>query len=203
MDDRSDTPPIDNQDRFRDLMRRVGEGSEDAAWELVEEYGGYIRRAVRRVLNYKMRSKFDSLDFVQLVWKSFFRMGGEADRFERPAHLVKFLAGMAGNKVRMEVRRRLSTARYDVAREVPLDDLLEEEEDDDDPEIVAREPGPMDVAIARERRERMLRDQPSHYRRIIELKLQGHTSGEIGQVLGLDGHTVKRFLKRLFDATAV
>ena len=76
-------------------MRRVREGSEDAAWEVFVRYGGYIRRAVRRVLNPKLRSKFDSLDFVQWVWLSFFRMRDKADRFETPQQLVKFLAGMA------------------------------------------------------------------------------------------------------------
>ena len=63
---------IDKHD-FPSLMQQISMGSEDAAWELVERYGELIRRAVRRVLNKKLRSKFDSLDFVQLVWSSFFR----------------------------------------------------------------------------------------------------------------------------------
>ena len=54
---------------------------------------------MRRVLSPELRSKFDSLDFVQWVWLSFFRVRDKADRFERPEHLVKFLAGMARNKV--------------------------------------------------------------------------------------------------------
>ena len=189
---------IDTQESFRDLMRRVREGSEDAAWELVEKYGGYIRRAVRRVLNHKLRSKFDSLDFVQLVWNSFFHVREEADRFEGPEHLVKFLAGMARNKVQMEVRHRLSTEQFDVAREITLG----HSPDEDGSEIAARGPGPVDVAIAQERWERLLQDQPAHYRQIIQLKLQGHSTGEIATRLGLDGHTVRRFLKRLLD-TAV
>ncbi len=65
---------VECDDDFCTLMRRVGEGSEDAAWELVTRYGEDIRRAVRRVLNVKLRPKFNSLDFVQLVWKSFFRV---------------------------------------------------------------------------------------------------------------------------------
>ena len=95
--------PFDDLNGFQDLMRRVREGSEDAAWEVVRRYGGYIRRAVRRVLNPKLRYKFDSLDFVQWVWLSFFRMHDKAERFERPQFLVTFLAGMARNKVQMEV----------------------------------------------------------------------------------------------------
>ena len=59
------------------------------------------------------------------------------------------------------------------------------------------------MAIAREQWERLLQDQPAHYRRIIQLKLQGHTSAEIGTILGLDAQTVRRFLKKLLHATVV
>ena len=80
---------------FCRLMGRVGEGSEDAAWELVARYGEQIHRTVRRVLNIKLRSKFDSLDFVQLVWKSFFQVRNKCDRFHRPEELAAFLVTMA------------------------------------------------------------------------------------------------------------
>jgi hypothetical protein len=39
---------------FATLMQRVREGSEDAAWELVQLYGEAIRRAVRRALNERL-----------------------------------------------------------------------------------------------------------------------------------------------------
>ena len=71
----------DENDDFRRLMQRVRDGSEEAVWDLVSVYGEAIRRAVRRVLNRNLRSKFDSLDFVQLVWKSFFRKREKVDRF--------------------------------------------------------------------------------------------------------------------------
>ena len=87
MDETGELLPADDPTNFHDLMRRVRDGSEDAAWEFNRRYGGYIRRAVRRVLNPKLRSKFDSIDFVQLVWLSFFRMRDNADRFEKPQHL--------------------------------------------------------------------------------------------------------------------
>ena len=176
-------------------MRRVREGSEAAAWELVDRYGGHLRRAVRRVLNARLRSKFDSLDFVQLVWKSFFRLRESADRFQRPQHLVAFLASMARNKVGMEACRQLMTQQYDIRREVPLNRSLGE----DGRELAGQEPGPVDVAIARERRERLLRDLPLHYRRMVELKLLGHTAAEIAAILGVDSQTVRRFFKRYFD----
>ena len=68
---------------------------------------------------------------------------------------------------------------------------------------LAPQPEPIDVAIARERWEQLLKDQPPHYRRMIELKLQGHTCAEIGKILDLDVHTVRRFLEKLLHATDV
>jgi hypothetical protein len=52
---------------FSDLMRRVREGSEEAAWELVHCYGERIRRVVRRKMSHRLRPVFDSLDFVRTV----------------------------------------------------------------------------------------------------------------------------------------
>jgi RNA polymerase sigma-70 factor (ECF subfamily) len=178
---------------FRSLMQQISEGSEDAAWILVEHYGELIRRAVRRVLNQRLRSKFDSLDFVQLVWSSFFRARNQLDRFERPEELAAFLVTIARNKVGMEIRRRLQTEKYNLNREYSLNE----------PSIVQRDisdPGPLpiDVAIAREQWNRFLSGQPNHYRKIIKLRLQGRTYQDIAILLQIDERTVRRFLKKLF-----
>jgi RNA polymerase sigma-70 factor (ECF subfamily) len=182
-------------DDFRNLMRRVNAGCEDAAWQLVDQYGEAIRQTVRRVLNVKLRSKFDSLDFVQLVWSSFFRVRDKFDRFHRPEELAAYLAAMARNKVCMEVRRRLMTEKYNVRREQSFDRLSVD--------TAGRQPGPVDVAIAHERWDQMLKDQPSHYRRIIRLRLQGHTCKDIGKVVHLDERTVRRFFEKLLSTTYV
>ena len=86
---------IHSDDAFRSLILRIKEGSDDAAWELVNEFGETIRRAVRRAMNSKLRPKFDSLDFVQLVWGSLFRVRDRLDQFERPEHLAAYLVAMA------------------------------------------------------------------------------------------------------------
>ena len=114
---------IQCDNHFRELIDRVREGSEDAAWELVDQYGEAIRRAVRRALNERLRSKFDSLDFVQIVWNSLFRVRDKLDRFDRPEELTAYLITMARNKVGMEVRRRLMTEKYGVKHEESLDQL--------------------------------------------------------------------------------
>jgi RNA polymerase sigma factor (sigma-70 family) len=182
---------------FQSLVRRVREGSEDAAWELVEQYGDSIRRAVRRALNDRLRSKFDSLDFVQVVWNSLFRVRDRLDRFDRPEELTAYLITMARNKVGMEVRRRLMTEKYNVGHEQSLDQLCTK----GGPDVPSRQPSPVDVALAREQWDRLLQDQPPQYREIIHLRLQGHTYQNIADVVHLDECTVRRFLKRLLHAT--
>jgi RNA polymerase sigma-70 factor (ECF subfamily) len=182
---------------FCDLMQQVREGSEDAAWELVNQFGESIRRAVRRALNEKMRSKFDSLDFVQLVWGSLFRVRDKLDQFERPEHLAAYLVAMARHKVGMEIRRQMIGAKRNLTREQSLNRLTAQEES----QLASRQPTPIEVAIARERWNNLLRNQPRHYRKIILLRLRGYTYQGIADAVHLDECTVRRFLKKLLHAT--
>ena len=69
--------------------------------------------------------------------------------------------------------------------------------------MACRQPAPIDVAIAHEQWDQMLKDQPAHYRRIIHLRLQGHTCQDIGKAVHLDERTVRRFLKKLLHTTSV
>lgn len=191
-----DTP--DDLDEFRRLLERVSEGSDEAAWELVERYGEAIRRAVRRTLDRRLRPKFDSLDFVQLVWSSFFRVRDRAQQFHRPEELVAFLLKMARNKVGMEARRRLKTEKFDVTRERSLDGMIT---DPNDWRMIRRQDTPSAVAIAREEWNRMIQGKPEHYKEIIRMKLQGHTCLHIADSLHLAERTVRRFLKKLCKET--
>lgn len=188
----------DSDDKFRALMRQVRDGSQEAAWELVHEYGDSIRRAVRRALHIKLRPKFDSLDFVQIVWKSFFRVRDNLDRFDSPHDLAAFLVGVARNKVRME-SRRLACDRNDVGREEVDDgDHAAEMENLYDPR-----PQPVDVAIAREQWDRLLEGQPAECRQIIQMRLQGHTYEAIGGLLRIDKGEVYRILQKLLRKVPV
>jgi RNA polymerase sigma-70 factor (ECF subfamily) len=180
-------------DDFCQLLQQVRSGSEDAVWELINEYGDAVRQAVRHRLNQKLRSKFDSMDFVQLVWGSLFRARDKLERFERPEELVKYLVVMARNKVGMECRRQLQAVKRNVAREQSLDQLMDQPGE----ELAGSQPTPVDTAIARERWNRLLEGQPRHRRLIIQLRLQGYTNQDIARALHLDESTVRCFLKRL------
>ncbi len=177
---------------FQGLMGRVRDGSQDAARELVARYGDHIVRVVRRRLSRKLRSKFDSADFQQDVWASFF--ANPAETFAGPDALAAFLAGVARNKVLMAVRQRCRLQKYNVDRERSLDGSAAFQAAD----VASPEPTPSQVAAAHEKWDHLLQGQPRHARRILALLRQGHTHGQIARVLGVHEKTIQRLIRRLF-----
>jgi RNA polymerase sigma factor (sigma-70 family) len=185
-----------DETRFQTLMEGVRSGSQDAAWELIEIYGPHIQRVVSRKLDRRLRSKFDSHDFVQAVWASFFRPSSRPREFEHPKALVAYLGNMARNKVVEEMRRRFDTAKYDVTKEQPLT-----ESDDSPPPQDVRQPTPSQVAIAREQWEHMLDGQPKHYQQIVQLRFEGSTFAEIAEELGIHERTARKVIQKMLLRT--
>src|SRR5205823_2591469 len=139
---------------FRALMQRALEGSTEAAKELETKYRDYIIRAVRQRLSRDLRPKFDSIDFVQDVWASFYR--APAREFESPEHFIAFLTRVAQNKVIDATRGGMYTLKRDVSRERPLVDPAA----DQPSPVFARDGTPSELAIGHEVWEQMLQDQP-------------------------------------------
>ena len=182
-----------SQETFEALMRQIAAGSESAAWQLVEVYGPHVRRAVRRNLNPKLRQQFDSLDFAQAVWASVFVIRTKLTDVDRPEQLIALLTTIARNKVVDMVRQRIGTKKYDVSREVSVD----REGMEAASLLVSPDPSPSEFAIARERWESLMRDQPQHYRRIVALRLRGDSYREIAGELNISDKTVQRVLGKL------
>jgi RNA polymerase sigma-70 factor (ECF subfamily) len=180
---------------FRALMDLVLDGSEQAIQELQERYGAHIIRAVRKRLPRQLRSKFDSLDFVQDVWVSFFRTG-EID-FQNPEHLIAFLTRMARNKVIDEARARLAK-RNDVGREERLDSCEKRHET---LRLYARDSTPSQAAMGRELWDLMLQDQPPVYREVLTLLRDGCKQDEVARRMNLSRRTVQRILYRALERT--
>lgn len=182
---------------FRALIRRVRAGSQEAGWELVERYASHILRVVRRRLSREIRPKFDSMDFVQAVWMSFFNEPGKICSFDRPEALVAFLATVARNKVIEENRRRLEYRKHAVKNECSLEKLTEHGFD-----AFGHHASPSQFAMARERWEEMVEQLPEKYRQMIQLRYEGMSLEEIAAVLGVNERTVRRLFQRIADADA-
>src|ERR1051326_6897254 len=114
----------ESDNTFRELMDRVQSGSESAARELCQRYEFHLLDAIRRKLNEKIRSKFDSVEFAQGAWASFFASSMANRRFESPKALIAYLTRLAKHKVIEALRQRLQAQKYDVNRERSMDDSV-------------------------------------------------------------------------------
>ena len=181
-------------DRFQELVCRVQtKNDDDAAYELFDRCKYRIYAAVRRRLDRRMRSKFDSQDFVQAVWASFFCNVPDLDRFKTEDELLCFLIRMAGNKVADEYRRRIKTEKYAVHREKHMSGFGDSIGFDP----ASKEPSPSERVMARESWEQVLNQLPPRYRDVLELRRSGSTMQEIADQLNLSERTVRRLLKNL------
>lgn len=182
----------DEPGTIHNLLARIKEGDEDAARELLCRYEAKVRLVVTRQLPRLLRSRFDSLDFLQSVWGSFFQKirTGPNDLHEEK-NLVAFLAWAARNKV-IDEYRRAATQRQDVRREtaLPVEGLGGKP-------LARRDETPSQVAQARETYGRLRDLLPENRRIILELKAEGFSSREIGEQLGLSERTVQRVLDDL------
>ncbi|MEX2559942.1 MAG: sigma-70 family RNA polymerase sigma factor [Pirellulales bacterium] len=188
----SDDPAAENDRRFAELMEGIRNGSQEAANQLVAEYGEYVERAVRRMLNKKMRRQFDSADFTQAVWTSLFSDPAFFERVDGPESLARYVLGAGRNKVTEEFRRLLQTRKYNVNRERSLDGSAEY----DALQVAARQPTPSQVAATNEALARAMAKLPLHYQEIFRLRRSGMTQAEIAARTGLHIRTVQRVIHR-------
>lgn len=183
---------VTTQDHFRVLLRQVQHGSPEAARELYETYVEHVLCSVRSRLWQRMRSKYDSQDFSQQVWASFFDDRERLPDFDTPEALVSYLVGMAFHKVSDE-GRQLQAQKRDMQREerIDLHSPLT------GPHPASRDPTPSAVAVYHEQYDRLVEQQPPRIRRIVELRLSGKTFEEIAAELDIDESTARRVIKRL------
>jgi RNA polymerase sigma factor (sigma-70 family) len=182
---------------FRNLLDGLRAGSESSVRELVDRYGMYIVKAVRRRLRRVLRTRFDSQDFVQAVWASFFAHRSQIADFDTPDEMIAFLATVASNKVRDEYRRNLTSQKRDLNREHSLASHTPSAGPAPSHDPVDPAPSPSELAIAAEQLSQMTSGQPSHYQRMVQLRADGATLEEIAQELGVSERNVRRVLQRL------
>jgi RNA polymerase sigma factor (sigma-70 family) len=183
------------QDDFRALMERVRAGCPNAGREVYDRYSGHIRRVVRRRLNHRLRAQYDSMDFLQDVWASFFRSALDRYVFKDANALVGFLAELAYNKVTDACRRRLLYQQYNLNFEQSLEGSSRADQPALDPP--QRTPTPSQVAIAKEHWERLLDGQPDRCRLMLEMLRQGHSHAEIAERTGLHLKMIQRLLNKM------
>ena len=177
-----------------ELIEEYQKGTVAAGERLWSLYGALVRNTVRRRLPRQLRTVFDSEDFTQQVWASFFQGLTQMPVFEHPAQLVAYLQAMAHNKVVEECRRRLEGVRHNQTNtrslfSTSLGRLSPRHKVD---------PTPSEVAIEKELLTRVISELPQEHRRIVELRSNGLTYREIGTEVGMHENSVRRIMSNLY-----
>lgn len=181
-----------SDEEFHALMQEVLAGSDAAAKELFRDYEPFLLRAIRRKLSKRIRPKFDSIDFTQDVWASFFAREPEHRVFETSDDLMAFLTRLAQNKVTDAARQQFRAQKYNVNREQSMDDSTRFDKD----WLRGADPTPSQIVMSQEEWQEFLRKQPLVYRRILILLREGKTAAVIAQELNIHPRTVQRVAER-------
>ena len=175
---------------FEGLIEEARGGSELAAKIIVERYQPHVLGVIRRKMHREMRQKFDSQDFAQAVWVSFFRNREALLQAEAPGQLIGYLAVMARNKLMDETRRRLNTQKHDIRRE---QEWLAEVNNC----RVRSGDTPSHLAMAHEAWEKLMEGRSERDREIAILRMSGENIQAIADVVGVSVRTVSLVLTRM------
>lgn len=193
----SDFMPLENQDQFIELIRRLRAGESEAAEELVRRYESEIRLEVRlrlRMRDARLRRVFDSVDIVQSVLGSFFvRVALGQYELDDPARLKGLLIDMARRKL-AEVARSQQRDRRDLRRVQGSSEEAGEVED--------RGPDPERVVSARELLQQVQAKLTEEERTLCNLRFQGHGWAAIATTLGGTSDARRKQHARALDRVA-
>ena len=157
--------------------------TEEEVLNITRKYGGMIQKIIRARLHSGMRSEFDSIDFMQMVWTSIFKnqdwMTGEDD------DIANFLSTVAVNKVNMQKRKNL-TSKRDRNRSVPL--MTDAPSDSLAPD---------EVVLHYDQLRKLCRNLPKICRQGLFLRLRGWKMHEISDKLGVSERSLRRTMARV------
>jgi RNA polymerase sigma-70 factor (ECF subfamily) len=184
---------MEKHEDFQSMLRGIQEGSVEAVQRLLDRYGRAILRVIRSRLDERMRSKFDSSDFLQDVWASFFRCPPGPTSFESSEAFCHYLTAMARHKVVEGFRQRLVYQKYNVNREIPLEVAGSFQLDG----IRSHLPTPSKEFRAKEEWERATQARTRLQVTILEMLRDGHSHVEIARSLGTSEKLVQRLVCKL------
>ncbi|HZW31061.1 MAG TPA: sigma-70 family RNA polymerase sigma factor [Isosphaeraceae bacterium] len=181
-------------DNFTDLMARARSGEPAAIRAFLSQFEPEVRMMVRARLPRKLRTQFDSSDFVQAVWQTFFYdLQQNRHEFVNTDHLKGFLAGVVRNKVREQHRRLTRTEKYNLAREERL--YVRRGEREVVREVLSPDPSPSETAQAGDFLEKLTAGRSPRDVEVITLRYQGLTQAEIAAQTGVHERTVRRIIE--------
>jgi RNA polymerase sigma-70 factor (ECF subfamily) len=185
-------PVADSSDDFAALLARARARDPAALAELARRYEARVRLVARVLLGAALQPHLDSMDLVQSVHRSLL-LGVRQGKFavSTPEELVALATTMVRRKVARKWRhlrrqRRLESGSADAG---PLPELLLT--------LHSTDPDPARAAQFNDMVRRLCDGLDATKRRLVELRLDGHTTAEIATELGLSDVAVRVGLTRL------
>lgn len=186
-----------SQADFAALLKRAAHDRQ-AQEQLCQHYAPQVRIIARVLLGPALRPHFDSLDLVQSVHRSLL-LGLQSDKFDisTPQKLV----ALASTMVRRKVARKWRKQRRQVSSggSVNLVETLNS--------LSSTETDPAKAAEFSDQLQQLCENLNETERRMLELRLEGFTSGEVAERLGLHAVALRvrwtRLRKRLQDSGVV
>lgn len=177
---------------FVELLAAARAGSAPAQAALTREYRLALLTVIRRELRARwLAAKHDTEDFAQMVWMTFFRHLDRTAGIETPAQFCGYLASIASNTVRDEIRH-LTRQSNNAALDRSLESL--------GGPLAGGWNTPSSYAIAREGFSQMMKGQSQRDQEIITRRTEGQTYSEIAQALKISTKTVQRVVGELLSA---
>jgi RNA polymerase sigma-70 factor (ECF subfamily) len=178
-----------------ELLERWRAGDPRAAEDLFDRYTDQLIRLARRELPAGLAARVDAEDVVQSVYRSFWT-DAQAGHYvlSRSGDLWRLLAAITVHKVQNQIARHLAGKRS-VRREQSLDQS--ESVFGVPVESLVREPSPSEAAAVVDELEAVLRDLSPGHRRIVEMRLQGHTLETIAEAVERSERLVRRVLEQV------
>ncbi len=183
-----------SEDDLPNMLARARAGDEEAIRDFLTKFEWEVRMMVRARLPKKLRTQFDSVDFVQAVWQSFFSdLGRDTPDFEKAEHVRRFLAGVVRNKVFEQHRKLTRTEKYDVSREERL--YIRRGDQDVPRDVVSPDPSPSEAAQADDRLAQLTEGRSPQEVEVISLRRLGLTFDEVAARTGVHERTVRRIIE--------
>jgi RNA polymerase sigma factor (sigma-70 family) len=182
----------DLAEEFDTLMMRVRLGDEVALEQLVQRYESEIRLTARVLLRPLLRPYLDSVDLVQSVHRRLM-LGLRENKFDisSPEKLVGLAVTMVRHKIgeqwrHLQRQTRLDDSGTDTAEQSALLTSLS-----------SPQPGPAQTAQYNDLVRHLYAQVTDTERRVIELRLQGYSTVEVANELGITADVLRVRLHRL------
>lgn len=172
-----------------ELLERIRCGDEAALMQLLQRYEAQLRVAARVLLGSKLRAQLDSLDLVQSVHRVLLP-GLRAGKYD-VSSLDKLLA-LARTVLRHKVIRNWRRVQCEQASK---NGKLADESGAGSGRRSADDP--TQAVVREDLKQHILASLIGLDRQIIDLRIQGYSTGEIAEQLDCDPHALRARLSRL------